>query len=227
MQRFHKNSCQPENCIMIKNIDFKKCILIISALILLTWSSLDAFSQIQKGQWLLGGNAEFSFAQSRELKMSTLQFSPASGYFFINKLAGGLRVDFGSETYKWTESKYTYSTISLAPFFRYYFLPAEQKVNVFADAAYGFAWSKYRSITPSDIHTYSYNTVSFMAGPSIFLNQHTALEVTVGYNHSTRGPIDSTLTNKLRVGIGIANSSRKAKRLIIVKMNCVSGEPFV
>src|SRR5690606_17529070 len=171
--------------------------------LLLLALSLNSFSQIQKEQWMIGGNAAFSFAQSEELKMSTLQFSPSGGYFFSNKLAGGMRVNFGSETYDWTDHKYRYSNISFAPFLRYYFLPAEQKVNLFADAAYGFAWSRHKEIIYSGSHTYWYNTMSVMAGPAIFINKHTALEVTFGYTHLTRGPVDSTATNKLQVGIGL------------------------
>jgi hypothetical protein len=42
-----------------------------------------------------------------------------------------------------------------------------------------------------------------MAGPAIFINEHTALELTVGYIHSSRGPIDSSATSKLQLGIGL------------------------
>jgi hypothetical protein len=37
----------------------------------------------------------------------------------------------------------------------------------------------------------------------LFKNEHTALEITVGYNYLSRGPIDSTVTNKFQVGIGL------------------------
>jgi hypothetical protein len=44
---------------------------------------------------------------------------------------------------------------------------------------------------------------SVQTGPAIFLNQHTALEMTLGYTYLSRGPIDTTVTNKLQVGIGL------------------------
>jgi hypothetical protein len=165
--------------------------------------SIISFSQIHKGQWLIGGNAAFSYAKSTELKMTTLQFSPAIGYFFINRTVGGLRFNSNSNTYDWNDDKRRYTDNSLAPFIRYYFLPQEQKVNLFADASYGFAWSKYKNFTYSERDTYKFHTVSFMAGPAIFLNQHTALEFSIGYTHSSRGPIDSSATSKLQLGIGL------------------------
>lgn len=164
--------------------------------------SLNALSQIQKGQWLIGGNAAFSYASSKELKLTTLQFSPAGGYFLINRLAGGLRINFDSQTYKW-DDKYRFTNVAAAPFLRYYLLPVEQKVNLFADAAYGFAWGKSKNYNVLGKHSFHFNTLSLMAGPAIFLNERTALEVTFGYTHLTRGPIDSTVTNRLQLGIGL------------------------
>lgn len=132
-----------------------------------------------------------------------MQLSPAVGYFFTDKFAGGLRPGFAYDTYRWGSDKYRISTITLAPFLRYYFLPIQQKVNLFADAAFGYSWSKFKNFDPPATFKYHYYNIALMAGPAIFLNEHTALEITVGYNYLSRGPIDSTITHKFQVGVGL------------------------
>src|SRR5215213_733735 len=100
------------------------------------------FSQINKGQWLVGGNAGFSSSKIGDFKTSTIEFAPDAGYFFIDNFAGGLRVSVQSIKIKLDAEDATSSSTSIAPFVRYYFLPASQKVNVFADASYGFGSTK-------------------------------------------------------------------------------------
>ena len=57
--------------------------------------SLNSFSQITKGNWLVGGSGTYSStkynsAQSIDGKTSTFQISPNIGYFFVDKLACGV-----------------------------------------------------------------------------------------------------------------------------------------
>lgn len=73
---------------------------------------------------------------------------------------------------------------------------------MFADVAYGYSWGKSKNFKYPSSHKYNYYNLSFMAGPAIFLNERTALEITVGYTYLSRGPIDTTVTNKLQLGIG-------------------------
>ena len=181
-------------------------------LVIFSIFSLSSFSQISKDWWLLGGDASFSYSQSREFKIYNLQLSPAAGYFLANNLAGGLRLNNGFETFHYSSGgKERQTVISVAPFLRYYFLPVEKKVNLFADAAYGFVWGTERNFSTPQPYNYRYSTVSFMAGPAIFLNHHTALEVTLSYVHSTRGAIDTTATNTLQLGIGFQIHIGKSK----------------
>jgi hypothetical protein len=184
---------------------------IFHTLILLTIANL-SFSQIQKNQWMIGGNAAFSIAQASELKTTSIQLAPNVGYFFINKMAGGLRFGFGSDTYSSGGDKYRWTNLAISPFLRYYFLPATQQVNLFAEGAYSYAWSKYKDVTNSGSYAYRYNGFSLMGGPAIFLNEHTALEITLGYSHSTRGPVDSTTTNRFQLGVGLQIHLGKAKQ---------------
>jgi hypothetical protein len=108
-----------------------------------------------------------------------LTLNPAAGYFFIDKFAGGLKFAYAVSNPK----GYKATTQYLAgPFLRYYFLPANQKVNIFFDGTYGFgsAHNEYGS--------FNSNMYVFAAGPAIFLNPHTALEFAVNYS-STGGEL--------------------------------------
>jgi hypothetical protein len=135
--------------------------------------SFSIFAQINKGQWMLGGNALFSHSvvkQNNDFfhsdnKATSLQLMPGVGYFFMDQFAAGLRTgvnhsDVKQETesrgavsfYSLMESKIT--AFALSPFVRYYFLPSSRKINVFADISYAYGNNKdkttlYQVVTPS------------------------------------------------------------------------------
>ena len=98
---------------------------------LLVGSVSAAFSQanINKGDWMLGGDAGFTSQKQGDYKTTSFNLSPNVGYFFINNFAGGLRANVSSSKSEYNSSDYTNSGFELAPFVRYYFLPATQKVN--------------------------------------------------------------------------------------------------
>ena len=162
---------------------------------LMTIAVQGVFAQVNKGQWLAGGNVGFSsekWGDADANKVTRFNFSPNAGYFFIDQLAGGLRVTFESEKAK-SDDK-AESTLIIAPFARYYFLPAVQKVNIFADASYGFG------STGTDDKS-SLSGFSIAAGPAIFLTPNTALEFTVGYQSYKVEDIDDR-KNSFGVNIG-------------------------
>ncbi|AXY74945.1 hypothetical protein D3H65_13520 [Paraflavitalea soli] len=139
---------------------------------LMTIAVQGVFAQVNKGQWLVGGSAGFESHKRGEVKATQFTFSPNAGYFFIDKLAGGLRVDLTSLKYKGEDAS---SEFLISPFVRYYFLEAAQKVNVFADASYGFGSVKDGGESASQ------NGFAISAGPAIFLTPNTALELAVQY----------------------------------------------
>ena len=163
---------------------------------------LKSFLSAKASQWLIGGNANYSFIKSKDYKISSFEILPNAGYFFLDKFAGGLRPGFNSET---TYSKYRTSAIFIGPFVRYYFLPADQKLNLFTDISFAYSWSKFKNLVAQYTSSFKFNyyQLGFMAGPSIFLNEHTSLEFTVGYKYSTGSPKDTATENSIRVGIGL------------------------
>lgn len=119
-------------------------------------------AQLSKGQWIVGGNAGFSYSDTHEEfkyvtasnKSSSLQLSPVAGYFVLDKFCIGLRpraewlriktngVEYinGDEAVYTSDSKST--TLGIGPFVRYYFLPKGNKINLVADAGYAYSHAK-------------------------------------------------------------------------------------
>jgi hypothetical protein len=139
----------------------------------LLWQSLDA--QVTKGNLLAGGSLNFSSEKDSESKVTNFQFSPAFGYFFADKLAGGLRSSFSSMKMEGIDAV---TDLVVGPFVRYYLLPKENNVNLLADADFLFGSAKLGD------NTLSQNTFSFSAGPVVFLNKHTGMEFKLGFSSS-------------------------------------------
>lgn len=155
-----------------------------------------AFAQINKGQWLVGGSASASFSKqgsNDDSKVTSVSVSPDAGYFFINNFAGGARVSFTSVKVKSAEDAST--SFLFAPFVRYYFLPAAQKVNLFADASYGFGTAK-------NGNSESFNQFSIAAGPAVFLSPNTALEFTLQYSSAGGDAIGDDRMNNFGLNVG-------------------------
>lgn len=139
---------------------------------LMTIAVQGVFAQVNKGQWLVGGNAGFASHKQGEVKATEFTISPNAGYFFIDKFAGGLRIDLTSLKYKGADAS---SEFLISPFLRYYFLESAQKLNIFADASYGFGSVK------DDGESASQNGFVISAGPAVFLTPNTALEFALQY----------------------------------------------
>lgn len=167
-----------------------------------------SFAQINKGQFLIGGSVSFESTKSdyqdnRTYVYNNFFLSPALGYFFIDKLAAGVRVDFRSYNYKNYGSLVVHqNNTSLSPFARYYFLPATQKVNVFVDGSYIHNKNKFRNLSSPDF-TEKANGYAVAAGPAIFLTKQVALEFTVGYRHSKTVNYPAAIENKFSTGFGL------------------------
>lgn len=180
------------NSITYKNLTMKK-VLIVASLLL---SSHFIFAQVNKGQWLVGGNASFEsgkYGDGDANKYTSFNLSPNAGYFFIDNLAGGLRLSLQSTKYKSEED--ASSSFLFAPFVRYYILPATNKVNVFGDASYGFGSMK-------DGDSESFNQFAIAAGPAVFLSPHTALEFTLQYSSAGGDAYGDNRFNRFGFNVG-------------------------
>jgi hypothetical protein len=135
-------------------------------------STQAVFSQLNRGQWLAGGNVSFESRKQGEFKETAFTFAPNMGYFFANKFAGGLRLDISTSKAKGDEE--SSSHIGVGPFLRYYFLPRAKKINLFADGSFVVGSEKYGE---SD----GFNEFAFMAGPALILSPNTSLEFALYY----------------------------------------------
>lgn len=169
--------------------------LFLASLIALSASTAFSQGNINKGDWMVGGSASFSSQKYKGYEGTTTSFeiSPDAGYFFANQFAGGLSLAYTSAKSTGEESV---SAVAVAPFLRYYFLPAAQKVNVFAQGAYAFGSAKAGGVSAS------VNGYSFAAGPSIFLTPATALEIGVSYTSLGGDAYAGTRDNTLGVKVG-------------------------
>ncbi len=155
-----------------------------------------AGAQIKKGQFLVGGDATYrseKIGHSSGDKLKQFGFNVNAGYFVINKLALGLRTGLATSSFK-IESQNVYNrstSLTLAPFARYYFLPVNAKWNVFADAAYinGTRTSKHNQLL--DKQRFSFSGYDVKAGPVYFINKNVAVELSVGIQdrNNTQDPV--------------------------------------
>lgn len=163
--------------------------------------SAAGFAQTEKGKILVGGDASFASSKHSEsdLKITTLNFNPNAGYFFMDNLAGGLRLQLGSETTKFGDFKNKSNAVAVAPFVRYYFVPLSEKIKLFGDASYSFGSQKEEAEGEEEKTKYSGFTIA--AGPAFFLTENTALELNVFYNSTKIKDVDGR-NNIFGVGLG-------------------------
>ena len=150
----------------------KRLTILFLLLIFLT----KAYSQITKGNWLVGGSGTVSRQQEKligsEVKSTNIQLSPDLGYFIFDKFSVGLRPNFGYIDLKTSTYHSQTTSWAVGPFARYYFLPDENKTNLFTETAYQY-------LSSSDGG--SQNLFLFSGGPVIFFNNSVALELTANY----------------------------------------------
>jgi hypothetical protein len=163
--------------------------------------ALCGLSQIDKNQWLIGGNLGFSYSSTSYDKTTNLSLAPGVGYFLLNQFAAGMKLTAASNTTKKSYNRSTVTQLIPEPFLRYYFLSSTHKLNVFIDGSYGYAFNWYKDSYGS--FRDHYWQFSFMGGPAVFLNEHTALEITLGYNYASATATDTLRISSIKIGVGL------------------------
>jgi len=138
--------------------------------------------QITKNNWMVGGNGGFSITKTERdgtdiLRSTNLRVTPNVGYFVLNKFAVGLSglLDYQKQKTPHSGSASNSQTYySLGPFARYYFLSAENQINIFSEASY------YHAIAiRGKSHT---DNFSLLAGAVLFVNSSVGIEFTGRYS---------------------------------------------
>jgi hypothetical protein len=165
-------------------------------------ATLTANAQITKGNWLVGGDASF-FSNKSESELngtisetSFLIISPNVGYFFIDKLAGGIDLRFSFVDPGKSVNSENYG---FGPFLRYYFLKTDNLVNIFSQLNYNISFGKNGLGTRSKSIGYG-----FEIGTSLFFNNSVALEFFLSYDNTknTLDRVDRRNTEQFLVGLG-------------------------
>lgn len=168
--------------------------------------SFICFSQITRSNWLVGGNFSYSKSDSKGdyfvRKGRYIDITANAGYFFLDKAASGLRfnallskVKSGRPDNSTTSVEQT--NIGIGPFLRYYFLPAENRINILSDAGVSFAKTSNNIVNNAEKSW----TSSFGLGPVVFLNSCVGLEFLLVYNHYSSLKMNST-DNTIQFKIG-------------------------
>ena len=167
----------------------------LALLVMIAISSYQlSFSQVTKGNFLLGGSISFQSTKYSEGGNNTgiFNFMPDVGYFFADRFAGGLRASFTNVS----DEGDSYRDLLIGPFARYYFLPAAQKTNIFLEGNFMFGSEKYEGFDAS-----SKTQFGFAAGPAFFINPNIAVEATVGW-HSLKYEDDEGRYNTFGLAVG-------------------------
>ena len=180
----------------------KSITITITALLL--FSNI-CFSQITKGNWLVGGNALFYTQNGRingsDSKGYNLNISPDIGYFLANKFAAGLTLNATYVENINRGAKSSSTSLGIGPFARYYFLPTENIVNIFVEGIYQYT---------TDFNGFGENYFRFSTGPVIYFNSSVGLEFTLNYAHDNTANISA---KTISFGVGFQIHLEKEKDL--------------
>lgn len=172
---------------------------IIFIFICLVFYNINAYSQITKDTWMIGGSAGFRNSTYNNggdfsSKQTIVELSGDIGYFIIDKLAVGLKPGYnrtGTNNPRLVANIY-----EVGPFIRYYILPADKTVNIFTELSYQYGILK----TNQGISQNS-NNFSGIAGCAVFFNSSVALDFNVGYSNYKYNN-NTGKVNSLIAGIG-------------------------
>jgi hypothetical protein len=153
-----------------------------------------SFSQATKGNIMAGGSVSFQSSKysAGGNTISTFNFMPGAGYFFYDRIAGGVRISFTN----YSDEGNSYRDLLAGPFARYYFLPASRKTNLFLEGNFMLGTEKYEGYESE-----SKTQWGVAAGSAFFLNPHIAVEATLGWR-SLKYENDIGRYNTFGIGIG-------------------------
>jgi len=165
----------------------KRIMLLVASL----YISMNAYSQFEKGNMLVGGSLGANISSNRtknggnstlNSRSSNFSFSPQFGVFIIDNLAigGGMGLSTGSTKADDSSFKSTSHEVTIEPMARYYF----QK-GIFLQGKFIFGNARTKETNDggsnTDITMYNVSGWSMSAGYAYFINNHVAIEPQLGY----------------------------------------------
>lgn len=153
--------------------------------------SITSNAQINKGDWLVGGVANFSvdkvknafaFSATSTDNIIMFEISPSVGFFIRKQLALGIFPSIEYLNIKTSglreqipyDDKVSKTSFFVGPFIRYYFLKYDQErlYNILIDTRYQIGINNLQG---------NIRKFNVMAGPEIFFNSAVGIELLFGY----------------------------------------------
>ena len=170
-------------------------------------------AQITKGNFLVGGDGNFSSKKltnnyadgtSETNSFRSIEITPNIGYFFVNKFAAGIKLGYLGDFYKGNSSspEQHYNTIYTGPFLRYYFLNSEKIINVFIESSFTIG-NKHSSSAAFESSNTSINSVYLSGGTALIFNSSVSLDLILKYSIIKEKVNNNELkTNNFQIGLG-------------------------
>jgi len=200
---------------------------ITACLLILLFNSLLSSAQLHKGQWMVGGTADFSHAVNdntqgsfdQRIKQTTYTIFPGGGYFFIDRFVIGPRINISNSKTKDKASNpafgFEYSSetkesgFGIGAFARYYLFKPKNKFNAFAEAAWSHSIKKTKSDTRQ---VFQYPG----GGSPVYSQSHSESKSKVNYYSLNAGPVlflSPKVSFELSVGYTYGKGSDKITNL--------------
>lgn len=177
----------------------------VTFIALLSLFSITSKSQIARGNWLVGGNANLSSSKQNLInstdKNSSIMFSilPTIGYFIVDKFAFGINPGASFTQSKNNNTKSNVTSYRIGPFAKYYFLETDNMANLFLQGSFGYGINRFNNF--GNTATNKYVSYLISGGPVIYFNTSVGLEFSLGWKYD-KAIEDKSTTNSLVVGIG-------------------------
>jgi hypothetical protein len=161
-------------------------------------------SQITKGNWMVGGDGSFSNrteksnVSNEKYKSSILNLDANVGYFFIDKLSGGLIIRYNKYSIPYADSQSS-NLFSTGPFAKYYFLKNEKRINVFFESSYLHKIVFYGGENTNKTIT---NIFNLSGGVVCFFNSSVGLEFRIERSNQVFKDSNGYTVNDLIIGLG-------------------------
>ncbi|MBX3256342.1 MAG: hypothetical protein KF862_19555 [Chitinophagaceae bacterium] len=177
-----------------------------------------SYCQVTKQNWLVGGTGSFNSNSytddlgNKSYKETYLQLQPNVGFFFIDKLAAGIKLNISflrnkveSENYNLQKSNF----YGFGPFIRYYILNSENRINFLIEGSYQYQVERSGGVSANNnnpisiqMTQYTRNMLGFAGGPVMYFNRSVGLELLAGYSFTDYVQNKSNI-KKFYVGIGL------------------------
>lgn len=173
--------------------------IILITLSLITFNTTKA--QLEKGNWMLGGNISFNSIRYNSAnytpptyRIIEIDINPSFAYFFSNNFNTGLKFSFNKLIRG--SNQLSYTSFRLGPFCRYYFLDNEKAINFLAELVYRVGLEKGTTGQSST------NTYAGGLGCVAFFNSSVGIEFMV--NYTSEKFIDySGRNNSIQLSLGL------------------------